>query len=130
MSKEEIADKIGVARSTVYRWLKGYSRAAGGVVARTIPAREIHKVQHQMAESPNVVAIRNATNACLVVADRTITLRGTIGEYLVEPTKKIITANIGGNLIDLDFDIISGLVEELKAIGRNLPNIAVGNEMW
>lgn len=32
-------------------------------------------------------------------------------------------------MIDLDFDIIPDLVEELKAIGRNLGAVG-GNEMW
>ena len=73
---------------------------------------------------------RNAVNACLVVVDRSINLKGQYGEYLVEPSKKRVTANICSNLIDLDFDIIPGVIEELKAIGRNIESVAVGTEMW
>ena len=127
MSCVEIANAVGVSDKTIYRHLQGHTNRHGGKYSRRIPPYEIHKNKH---ECENTAAVRNAVNACLVVQERTITLKGTVGEYLVEPSKKIVTANIGGNLINLDFDIIAGLIEELKAIGRNIESVAIGNEMW
>lgn len=128
MSCVEIADSLDVSRQTIYRYLQGHTnRHKGGKYASRIPGREIHRTNEQ--EHPNGAAIRNSANACLVVTERTISLKGTVGEYLVEPSKKTVIANIRGGMIDLDFDIIPDLVEELKAIGRNLGAVG-GNEMW
>ena len=128
MSCAEIAAALDVSDKTIYRHLQGYTnRHKGGKYASRIPGREIHTMKEQ--EHPNGAAIRNSVNACLVVTERTVSLKGTVGEYLVEPSKKTVIANIGGEMIDLDFDIIPGLVEELKAIGRNLGAVG-GNEMW
>ena len=127
MSCVEIANAVGVSDKTIYRHLQRHTNRHGGKYSRRIPVYEIHKTKH---ECENTAAVRNAANACLVVVDRSINLKGQYGEYLVEPGKKRVTANICSNLIDLDFDIIPGLIEELKAIGRNIESVTVGTEMW
>lgn len=129
MSKDEIADTIGVSRATIYRYLKGYTHRGGGRVSSRIP-KEVIKPKKTEEQEIHEMGQRNAANACLVVVDRSINLKGQYGEYLVEPSKKRVTANICGEMIDLDFDIIPGLIEELKAIGRNIESVAVGTEMW
>lgn len=132
MSCEDIASKLNVGASTVYRYLSGHTvgRAKGGKIASKIPKDVIQPKRYDDQHSFHDMAIQNAANACLVVVDHSINLKGQYGEYLVEPGKKRITANINGEMIDLDFDIIPGLIQELKAIGRNIESVAVGNEMW
>ena len=132
MSCEDIASKLKVGVSTVYRYLSGYTvgRTKGGKIARKIPKNVIQPKRYEEQHSMHDMAIQNAANACLVVVDRSINLKGQYGEYLVEPGKKRITVNIQGEIFDLDFDIVHGFIEELKAIGRNIESVAIGNEMW
>lgn len=132
MSCEDIASKLKVGASTVYRYLSGHTvgRAKGGKIASKIPKDVIQPKSYDDQHSFHDMAIQNAANACLVVVDHSINLKGQYGEYLVEPGKKKVTVNVQGEVFDLGFDVINGFIEELKAIGRNIGSVSVGNEMW
>lgn len=131
MSYRDIANSLEVSYQTIYTHLKGLvgPRGRGGYHARKIQGGQTSQPQAQKIGMPEM-RVQNSASACLVVLQRTITLKGTVGEYLVEPAKATVVASIGDNLVNLGFDIIPGLIEELKAIGRNIESVTTGNEMW
>ena len=129
MSCEGIAKSLDCSPATVYRYLQGYTGGRrGGRCARNIPDREIRKNSREM--DMQQMDVQNSANACLVVENKLINLEGTIGKYMVDAKSKIIVCQIAGATFDMQPDTIPALVEELKALGRNVGQMAVGCEMW
>lgn len=130
MSFRDIGDSLGVSYQTIRTHLKGLvtPRGVGGYHARRIPA-ETFRVQTQNADMQQM-DVQNSANACMVVENKLINLEGTIGKYMVDAKSKIIVCQIAGATFDMQPDTIPALVEELKALGRNVSQMAVGCEMW
>ena len=128
MSGADIANSLGISRATVYRYLQGHTGGRGGRCARAIPDREIRKNSREM--DMQQMDVRNSANACLVVENKLINLEGTIGKYMMDAKSKTIVCQIAGATFDMQPDTIPALVEELKALGRNVGQMAVGCEMW
>ena len=76
------------------------------------------------------MAVRNAANACLLVEDKSYSLKGQIGKYEVSAKSGFVLANINDVLIELNTDMLVTLADELKALARNITEVAVGCEMW
>lgn len=128
MNPSDIASVLEVSRATVYRYLQGYTGGRGGRCARSIPDREIRKNSREM--DMQQMDVQNSANACLVVENKLINLEGTIGKYMVDAKSKTIVCQIAGATFDMQPDTIQALIEELKALGRNVGQMAVGCEMW
>lgn len=135
MSQRDIANALRCSQHTVGYWLrknginpgKGKPPVKGGTVASTIPKKD-YVVQTETEN--HKMAVRNAANACLLVEDRSFSLKGQIGKYEVSAKSGFVMANIGDVLIELNMDMLVTLADELKALARNMSEIAVGCEMW
>lgn len=128
MSCADIAKSLDVSQTTIYRYLQGHIGGRGGVYARNIPDREIRNRPNDL--DMQQMDVQNSANACLVVENKLINLEGTIGKYMVDAKSKNIVCQIAGATFDMQPDTIPALVEELKALGRNVGQMAVGCEMW
>lgn len=130
MSYRDIGNSLGVSYQTIRNYLKDIviarPRGRGGCYSSRIPKAEIADAPKSMED----LAIKNASNACLVVQEHTIRLAGVVGEYVVNASRKSAFCNLGGVEIELQFDSIPGLIEELKALMRNVDSLSVGCEMW
>lgn len=135
MSQRDIANAIGVNQTTVSYNLRkfgicvgrGQGMGEGGYIARTIPKKDY--VSRETVEKQEM-AVKNAINACLVVEDRSFSLKGVVGRYEVSAKSKIVLASIGDRVLELDVDILAPLADELKALARNLTGMELSNEMW
>lgn len=127
MSVVDISNALEVSTATVYRYLRGQTNRRGGRCASRIPAKEFRVAEPKTKQD---MADYNAMNACLVVEDRTINLVGEVGKYMVFTAKKCVLCDIAGATLELQFDAIPGLVEELKALGRNVGSLVGCCEMW
>lgn len=130
MSCEDIAARLGVANSTIYRHLQGHTtgRGGGGQISRRIPDVVIHPKAEQQAM--HNMAVRNEANACLVVEDHTINLAGVVGKYAVYARQQKVLCEINGSVLELPFDALAGVADELKALARNTSGMTVGCEAW
>ena len=86
-------------------------------------------MSHETVEKQEM-AVKNATNACLVVEDRSFSLKGVVGRYEVSAKSKTVLADINDMALELDVDILAPLADELKALARNLSGMEPCNEMW
>lgn len=133
MTYRDIASKIGMTFQNVGHILRkhGVTRGRGGKVASTIPEQELQPTENeQYDEEIETLANKNAANACLVVSDHVINLAGAIGKYEVCANKKRVRVEINGETMNIDFDNLSALVEEFKALARNVGELGGGWEMW
>lgn len=130
MSFRDIGDSLGVSYQTIRTHLKGIvsPRGVGGYHARRIPA-EAFRAPAQKADMQQM-DVQNSANACLVVENKLINLEGVIGKYMVDAKSKTVVCQIAGATFDIQPDTILTLVEELKALGRNVGQMTVGSEMW
>lgn len=133
MSIADIAKSCDTTYQTVWRYLKDYikdhpNNQRGGRCAARIPSPR--RALNDEACEMQRFAEKNSANACLVVENKLINLEGVVGKYMVDAKSKTIVCQIGGATFDLQPDAIPGLVEELKALGRNVGQIAAGCEMW
>ena len=128
MSQRDIAHALGVSQTTISYNLRklGIGAGEGGYIARTIPKKDY--VSHETVEKQEM-AVKNAINACLVVEDRSFSLKGVVGRYEVSAKSKIVLASIGDRVLELDVDILAPLADELKALARNLSGMEPCNEM-
>lgn len=99
----------------------------GGYVARTIPKKDY--AARETAEKQEM-AVKNAANACLLVEDRSFSLRGQVGTYEVSIKTGFVAVKIGETMIELEKDTLIVLADELKALARNVAGMEVGCEMW
>lgn len=137
MSQRDIANALGINQTTVSYNLRkfgicagrGQGMGKGGIVARTIPEKDF-KVADTPEKEKQEMAVKNTTNACLVVEDRSFSLKGVVGSYEVSAKSKIVLASIGDRVLELDVDILAPLADELKALARNLAGMEICNEMW
>lgn len=129
MSQYDIAETLGVSQTTISYNLRkmGICAGEGGRIARTIPKKDY--AARETAEKQEM-AVKNAVNACLVVEDRSFSLKGVVGKYEVSAKSKIVLASIGDRVRELDVDILAPLADELKALARNLAGMEICNEMW
>ena len=135
MSQRDIAKVLQCSQPTVGYWLrksginpgKGKPPVKGGAVASTIPKKD-YMVRNE-AEKHDM-AVRNAANACLLVEDKSYSLKGQIDKYEVSAKSGFVLANINDVLIELNTDMLATLADELKALARNITEVAVGCEMW
>ena len=134
MTQREIADKYGVSQKTISRRLEGYSRHyKGGLVSSQIPRNEY--VSDAIGAEPEMMekrelAEKNASNACLVVEDRTISLAGTVGRYEVSLKDQMVFAILNDMRLELKFDVLKALSDEFRAIARNVAGMENSCEMW
>lgn len=128
MSYRDIGNALDVSFQTVARYLKDVvqPRAKGGYHARRFHNPERAVKPKTMDE----LATQNAANACLVVQEHTIRLAGIVGEYVVNAGRKSAKCILGGVEVELQFESIPGLIEELKALMRNVDSLNTGCEMW
>lgn len=128
MSYRDIANSLDCSYQTVWTYLKDIvsPRSKGGRCARRFPKPEHAAKPKTMDE----LATQNAANACLVVQEHTIRLAGIVGEYVVNAGRKSAKCILGGVEVELQFESIPGLIEELKALMRNVDSLNVGCEMW
>lgn len=130
MEISDIAACLDTTYQTVWRYLRGNvefrPRSYGGHCARRIPRRTIEPESRTL----EAIAEQNSANACLVVNDHTVCLEGSVGKYTVASSSKIILCSLGGVLVELAVDSIPQLIEELKALARNVDSLNVGCEMW
>lgn len=135
MSQRDIAYALQTSQTNVGYHLRkagirvgrGGGNNEGGYVARTIPKKDY--AAREIAEKQEM-AVKNAANACLVVEDRSFSLKGVVGRYEVSAKSKIVLASIGDRVLELDVDILAPLADELKALARNLSGMEPCNEMW
>lgn len=140
MSQSDIARATGMSQATVgYRMRRAgfmvgkgrHNPFKGGAVADTIPTYEYKVSEEEVkAREKQEIAEKNAANACLVVEDRSFSLKGVVGKYEVSAKSKIVLASIGDRVLELDVDILAPLADELKALARNLAGMEICNEMW
>ena len=135
MSQREIAKVVGIAQPSVSERLRkaGYRSgrgrrdvARGGMIASSIPKHEYVVKDAEKQE----MAVKNSANVCLVVEDKSFSLKGVVGSYEVSAKAKVVLANIAGAVLELDVDKLNDLAGELRALARNLGEINVGCEMW
>ena len=110
----------------------GFTRnARGGAVASMIPKREFMvEPEKKRDEELDAIANKNAANACLVVADREVRLRGTVGSYHVYGKDKAVMISVGDDAIQMSFKNLPAFIDELRAITRNMGGLEPGCEMW
>lgn len=131
MTQREIAQKMGVCQRTISNWLNGYAPyQRGGRVASTIPKEDFEALDKAKRAEVEYIAAKNAENACLVVANKEISLEGTVAKYTVFSKDKAVVIDIGGDMIEVKFDFITDFISELKAIARNMGGLDAGCEMW
>ena len=139
MNQHDIAKALQISQPTVGYWLRkngihvGRGKPSrGGLVASTIPKSEYvvqENVGHVSTEMSEM-AEKNAANACLLVEDRSYSLRGQVGTYEVSIKTGFVALKIGEALIELERDMLVVLADELKALARNVVGMEVGCEMW
>lgn len=135
MSQRDIGKALQCSQPTVGYWLrknginpgKGKPPVKGGKVTATIPKKD-YVVQTEVEKHD--MAVRNAANACLLVEDKSYSLKGQVGTYEVSAKSGYVMANIGSSILELNVDILVTLADELKALARNMTEIAVDCEMW
>ena len=98
-------------------------------MASTIDAHELSPKPRGDASMEDM-AISNAANACLMVADREVRLQGTVGAYHVFGKDKTVMVSVGDDAIQLSFKNLPAFIDELKAIARNMGGLEPGCEMW
>ena len=77
------------------------------------------------------VGFKEEPQACLVVADREISLEGTAGHYdIALKPKQIKICMADGAGMKLDFEKFIAFVDEVNAIKRKLDGLKIENEMW
>jgi hypothetical protein len=140
MSQSDIARATGMSQATVgYRMRRAgfmvgkgrHNPFKGGAVADTIPTHEYKVSEDEVkAREKQEIAEKNAANACLMVEDRCYSLRGKVGTYEVSIKSGFVSMKIGETMIELEKDTLAALVDELKALARNMACMDVGCEMW
>lgn len=140
MSQRDIAKAFEVSQPTVGYWLRkagicvgrGNGPGKGGVVASTIPRSEYVVEEQAEVVNPEMdeLAKRNAANACLLVEDRSYSLKGQVGTYEVSIKTGFVALKIGETMLEPEKDRLVVLADELKALARNMAGMEVGCEMW
>lgn len=117
MNNQEIADALGVSLNTVYRHIgkQPSELCKSGIRAKAVP--------HTQPEDD--------ISACLVVANRTVMLRGTHLIYdldLKDQTLQVVDDQ--GSGFRLALDELKDVISELRCIARRAENLKLENEMW
>lgn len=129
MSQREIAEAVGCSQHTISNYLRGHcNRGRGGRVASRIDKHDF--AVEPKREEMQAIAEKNAANACLVVASKQVVLEGMVGSYHVFGKDETIVIEIGKDMTEVKFDALPGLIEELKAIARNIDSVKAGCEAW
>lgn len=70
--------------------------------------------------------------ACLTVTRREINLKGVCGKYKIASDGSSVTLDLpeAEECIDMPVDKLPGLINELSAIMRHIPELSKVNEMW
>lgn len=128
MSNQQIADSLDVSYQTILRLI-------GKQPSRVRSSRQysVPRMGARSCESADdVVASTTHTSApaCLVVEDRTVTLKGTFAAYEIPVRKKCVEIGCDYGSIRVPFDKLDDFVAELSAIQRRLDGLRVENEMW
>ncbi len=119
MTNQDIANALGVTCQTVRNRIgKQPQGMRGGRVARNI----------KTLVKPTAPVEEPASAAFLVVEDRTISLAGTFGSYVVYPQSQRVEFSVADNVVK--FDQLDDFINELKAISRKIPMLQRKNEVW
>ena len=128
MSVKDIAAVLGCSETAVYWHLRNApKRSGGGVVAKAIPAHEIHR---PVGEAMEKVAEANVANASVLMEGCNINLAGCVGKYTVYTGEKRVYFEVGDYVMNVKYDDLLGLIDELKGVGGCIKHFDVGNMMW
>lgn len=131
MSVRDIAVLLDCSVKTIYRHLENHpKRSKGGIIAASIPSSEINKRSDEAAVTPDVLAVKNEQNACVVLESCDIRLAGTVGTYSINTKAGEIVAMFGEDKVSIPMGMVNAVVEELKAVGRCAMSFDMGNAMW
>lgn len=133
-TNSQIAEMLDVSTQTIYNIIgkmpdemisKAKREAAklGGHARWQKTQPEESKDQMKGAEPK----MEDSHSACLVVVNRKVNLKGTVGNYEVDcENKKITMCPVEA----IAFDMLNEYINELQAISRKIDQMNVGNEMW
>lgn len=131
MSVPDVARVFGCGVDTVYYHLRDTpKRGKGGIIAASIPSREINKRSDEAAVNPDELAVKNEQNACVVLESCDIRLAGTVGTYSINTKAGEIVAMFGEDKVSIPMGMVNAVIEELKAVGRCAMSFDMGNAMW
>ena len=120
MTNQDIADRLDVGKSTVYRYI-GAQGGVGGRVSRTIPAPVVPLERKR--EEPVYPGV-------LPVVNRVTYLTGTAAEYVVDAKEQKITFQLGDVVAEVEFDKWRAFADEVQAVSRHLSEQLVTPELW
>ena len=121
LNNQEIADRLGVSRVTVYKLIGPQPKELRKEYERS-PRKP---VEAQKAEEATPLP------ACLVVGKRTIELSGTFGKYSIEVGEDCFqVTNLCGESMAVPKARLDDFINELNAIKRKLEVLKFENEMW
>ena len=74
----------------------------------------------------------NGPEAALVVEDRSVSLTGLTGSYIIPFSEQVIhiTTDFAPGELSIPFSALDDFVKELSAIRRKLDEFKIRNEMW
>ena len=124
MSNQEIADSLDVGYQTILRLIGKQPAGTRKSCPDRTPRR---KVTHSETARPTQDV---SAQACLVVQDRTVMLKGTFAAYEIPVRKKCVEISCEHGNVSVPFDKLDDFVAELSAIRRRLDGLRVENEMW
>ena len=130
MTNADIANALGVTTVTVIRHIGPQ------------PGKNWADFKKRMKEAPIVpmpeakveVVPEPVIAACLAITNRKISLAGTACKYGLDMGKKLLRVKRAkdeeGPVMEFPLEELGDIINELSAIARKLPELAVTPEMW
>lgn len=117
MNNRAIADALGVSLNTVYRHI---GKQPPELCDRGIRAKPVSQSQPE-----------DDISACLAVVNRRVVLRGAHLAYDLDLKKRMLRiASEAEPGLELTFDELSDVINELRCIARKVETLQLENEMW
>ena len=127
MSNQEIANALGVSYNTVRRLIGTQPKGIRRERSASIPTRPLVHRDAMHAEPKR----EEAPPAALVLAERSLSLRGEIGRYDIDTYARVVSIQIPEQgRFTVSLDDLRTLHNELGAIIRNEDKTKFGVEAW
>lgn len=130
MTNTDIANALGVTHTTVWKYIgpqPGKNWAEFKERMKQAPIVPMPEAKVEVIPEPVIAA-------CLAITNRKISLAGTACKYGLDMGKKLLRVKRAkdeeGPVMEFPLDELGDIINELSAIARKLPELAITPEMW